>query len=206
MSRTTTRTLSGVGDPNAPVGSKEWLEYVVNYAKSTARDVSAKCGDLQKILRTMQECDAHKAAGFVSFETFLSRRVGISSDQAKAVLDADPKKLVGAVLGNHGGARQGAGRRKRGVIQPSYNGRLDENQVDNIKLKGGTQTAYLAARLRRDHPDAVFDESVRGSVRQAAIAAGIVKVPGVLEQLRKLWAKATDADRRAFMDEVGHGR
>lgn len=189
MSKITTRTLSGVGDPNAPVGSKEWLEYVVNYAKSTARDVSAKCGDLQKILKTMQECDAHKAAGFVSFEAFLSRRVGISSDQAKAVLDAKPSVKVAAVL-------RKVGRPKAG----------DGNGETFTVSRGGPSPAYLAARLRRDHPDAVFDESVRGSVRQAAIAAGIVKVPSVLDKLRKLWAKASEADRRTFMEEVGRGR
>jgi hypothetical protein len=189
MPKTTTRTLSGAGDPTAPVGSKEWLEYVVNYAKSTARDVSAKCGDLQKILRTMQDCDAHKAAGFVSFEAFVSRRVGISSDQAKAVLDAKPSVKVAAVLRQHGGKRE--------------KGKQDGDSI----LNGGKQSpAYLAARLRRDCPDAVFDESVRGSVRQAAIAAGIVKVPSVLDKLRTLWAKATEADRRTFMDEVSHGR
>lgn len=189
MSKTTTRTLSGVGDPNAPVGSKEWLEYVVNYAKSTARDVSAKCGDLQKILKTMQECDAHKAAGFVSFESFLARRVGISSDQAKAVLDAKPSVKVAAVL-------RKVGRPKAG----------DGNGANSTVSRGSTQAAYLAARLRRDHPDAVFDESVRGSVRQAAIAAGIVKVPSVLDKLRKLWAKATEADRRTFLKEATDGR
>ena len=54
--------------------------------------------------------------------------------------------------------------------------------------------------------EALPDDKRRGSVRQAAIAAGIVKVPGVLDQLRKIWAKATEADRRTFMDEVGHGR
>lgn len=187
MSKTTIRTLSGAGDPNAPVGSKEWLEYVVNYAKSTARDVSAKCGDLQKILQTMRECDAHKAAGFVSFEVFLSRRIGISADQAKAVLDAKPSVKVAAVL-------RRVGRPKAGEGNPC-NERVSYGDV-----------AYLAARLRRDHPEAVFDESVRGSVRLAAIAAGIVKVPTVLERLRKLWAKASEADRRTFMDEVSDGR
>ncbi len=39
---------------------------------------------------------------------------------------------LGVVLGKHGGKRQKG------------------EQVDNIKLKGGTQSAYLAARLRRD--------------------------------------------------------
>jgi hypothetical protein len=181
--------LSGVGDPNAPVGSKEWLEYVVNYAKSTARDVSAKCGDLQKILKTMQECNAHKAAGFVSFEAFVARRVGISSDQAKAVLDAKPSVKVAAVLRKVGRPKAGEG-----------------NGADCTFSKSSESPAYLAARLRRDHPNAVFDESVRGSVRQAAIAAGIVKVQSVLDKIRTLWAKATEADRRIFMDEVSHGR
>jgi hypothetical protein len=186
MSKTTTRTLSGVGDPNAPVGSKEWLEYVVNYAKSTARDVSAKCGDLQKILQTIRECDAHKAAGFASFELFLARRIGISADQAKAVLEAKPSVKVAAVLRRVGRPKAGEGNDRSSTIS-------------------SRDTAYLAARLRRDHPGAVFDESIRGSVRQAAIAAGIVKVPGPLDQLRKLWAKASEADRRTFLEEVTDG-
>jgi hypothetical protein len=189
MPKTSTRTLSGAGDPSAPVGSKEWLDYVVNYAKSTARDVSAKCGDLQKILQTMQECDAHKAAGFASFEMFLSRRIGISADQAKAVLEAKPSVKVAAVL--------------RKVGRPKATG---GNDGISIVSPVGSGPAYWAARLRRDYPDAAFDESVRGSVRQAAIAAGIVKVPSVLDQLRKLWAKASEADRRTFMDEVSDGR
>ena len=142
-----------------------------------------------KILQTIRECDAHKAAGFASFELFLSRRIGISAEQARAVLDAKPSVKVAAVLRRVGRPKAGA-------------------NVDNINISGsaGTSPAYLAARLRRDHPDAVFDESVRGSVRQAAIAAGIVKVPSVLDKLRKLWAKASDADRRTFMDEVIDGR
>jgi len=53
--------------------------------------------------------------------------------------------------------------------------------------------------------EALPEHHQRGAVRQAAIAAGIVKVPSVLDQLRKLWAKASEADRRTFMDEVGHG-
>jgi predicted aminopeptidase len=58
----------------------------------------------------------------------------------------------------------------------------------------------------RDRLEALPADERRGAVRRAAIAAGIVKVPSVLEQLRKLWAKASKADRQTFMDEVGHGR
>ena len=72
----------------------------------------------------------------------------------------------------------------------------------------GNAADYLTARLKRDH-DEIFERLAAGeftSVRQAAIAAGIVKVASVLEQLRKVWAKASEADRRTFMDEVSNGR
>jgi len=58
----------------------------------------------------------------------------------------------------------------------------------------------------RDRLEALPAEERRGAVRRAAIAAGIAKVPRVLDQLRKLWAKASEADRQAFMDEVGNVR
>lgn len=73
---------------------------------------------------------------------------------------------------------------------------------------GGTGSAYLLRRLARLPGDWIerYEAGEFASVRQAAIAAGIVKVPSVLDKLRKLWAKATEADRRTFMDEVSHGR
>lgn len=70
-----------------------------------------------------------------------------------------------------------------------------------------TATIYRQRRLKSDHPDLWAQvEAGEKSTHAAAIEAGIVKVPSVLEQLRKLWAKASDADRRTFMDEVTHGR
>ena len=48
----------------------------------------------------------------------------------------------------------------------------------------------------------MFDEEVRGSVRQAAIAAGIVKVPTVIDKLRSAWKKATKEERLAFLEEI----
>jgi outer membrane protein TolC len=57
-----------------------------------------------------------------------------------------------------------------------------DDQLDNINLKGGTQAAYLDARLRRNFPEiaAALDRGEHRSVRAAAIAAGIVRpVPTV---------------------------
>jgi len=74
-----------------------------------------------------------------------------------------------------------------------------EENGDNVTICGkGNGPSYLAARLRRSHPNAIFDESVRGSVRKAAIAAGIVKAPSVLAVLMKAWGKATAEERAAF--------
>ena len=70
-----------------------------------------------------------------------------------------------------------------------------------------TATIYRQRRLKADHPDLWAQvEAGEKSTHAAAIEAGIVKVPTVLEQLRKLWDKASDADRRTFMEGIGHGR
>ena len=200
LTKITTRTLSGAGDSSAPVGSKEWLDYVVNYAKSTARDVSAKCGDLQKILRTMQECDAHKAAGFASFEIFLSRRVGISADQAKAVLDARPSVKIAAVLAKAQHARAQAVEVRQG--QPKK-----ESNPDNVRNtfdSGGNGSEYLLRRLAKTAPDFLdrYEAGEFKSVRAASIAAGHIKVATVLDVLEKAWAKATAAERATFLQRI----
>ena len=80
--------------------------------------------------------------------------------------------------------------------------------VDESSTTGlSTATIYRQRRLKADHPELWADvEAGTKSTHAAAIAAGIVKVPGVLDQLRKLWAKASEADRRTFMEEATDGR
>ena len=73
----------------------------------------------------------------------------------------------------------------------------DPHQQANFRKLSAEERARL---------EALPQDERRGSVRQAAIAAGIVKVPSVLDKLRTLWAKASEADRRTFMDEVASGR
>ena len=76
--------------------------------------------------------------------------------------------------------------------------------ADNISsFSHGTGADYLTARIARDRPD-ILERMKAGeyrSVRQAAIEAGIVKVPTTLEKLVKLWAKATPEERREFCRE-----
>jgi hypothetical protein len=181
--------LDEVGDRDAPVGSKLWALWVVGQAKLQRDELERDASALRRLIGKMQKHEAWKALGVPSFDMLCATQLRLSSDEVSAVLKARKGQSVGAVLRKVGRPKAGDG-----------NG-------DNVTISGkGNGAAYLAARLRRDHPDADFDESVRGSVRQAAIAAGIVKVPSVLDKLRKLWAKASEADRRTFMEEANDGR
>lgn len=77
---------------------------------------------------------------------------------------------------------------------------LDIIQV-SVNGGGGTSADYLTARLKRDH-EKIFQRLAAGefpSVRKAAIAAGIIKVPGTVTKLLKLWKKATAAERSEFL-------
>lgn len=81
-------------------------------------------------------------------------------------------------------------------------GRGHKNLGDNIpKVSGrGTSAVYLAAKLKRYHPE-VAEQLAAGefrSVRAAAKAAGIVHDKTPLEHLSHWWDKASDDDRTAF--------
>lgn len=104
--------------------------------------------------------------------------VGIATIQTK-IAEAKAKPLA-----EKAGAPEGNRNAKRD----------DENNVDNINIErpSGTSAEYLLRRLARDNPE-ILDELEAGkikSVRQAAIAAGIVKVKNADE-------KAVEAVRKA---------
>lgn len=106
--------------------------------------------------------------------------VGVTKPTAAEALAAAPK------LAGHG--EIGNGRSRRSV---------------RTSTRGET-SSYLAARLKRDHPAiaARVEAGEFKSIRAAAIEAGIVKVPTALDQLRFFWGKATDSERRQFIEEM----
>lgn len=68
--------------------------------------------------------------------------------------------------------------------------------VANTLIRGSTNATYLAARLKRDHPEiaAAAERGEYPSMRQAAIAAGIVKQPSDFDKLTKLPAERVVGD------------
>jgi hypothetical protein len=109
-------------------------------------------------------------------------RIIDESDVSKSIEDVASNAKP---IGKHGGDRKSEQR----------NG----DQGDYITLTRGTTGAnYLTRRIARDAPD-ILEQMKAGefpSVRQAAIAAGIVKVPTPLEAAMKAVKKPSAADRR----------
>lgn len=99
-----------------------------------------------------------------SFENANARRV------ATQALDAAVKDARGGGLKGHGGDRRSEDEEK-----PSLQRKLETH---------GNSADYLTARIARDHPEVLERMKVGEfrSVRQAAIAAGIVKVTTALER------------------------
>lgn len=81
----------------------------------------------------------------------------------------------------------------------------DEQQQGRAKTSTRGETAeYLTRRIARDRPD-ILERMKRGefrSVRAAAKAAGLVRELSTLEQLERLWNKASPAERTSFRRRV----
>lgn len=135
---------------------------------------------------------------FKSFEAFVTARLwhglevkDIATLRSYLREDPDVVRLVDGEVGalNENGTNQHAG-------------------VDNIKpssTKGGTDPTYLLARMKRDAPEVAQDylDGKHKSIRAAAIAAGIIKVPSNYEQAIKAIGKLTPDELLMLKEYLG---
>jgi hypothetical protein len=182
--------LAGIGNPDAPRGSREWATYFAFYAKQRAEDASRNVRNLQEVLGKLKEHEAHKAFCLDTWDEFCQREIGITAEQAEKVLAAPPDATVGAVLGRHGGDRK-SGKAKAEAEK-------DQGAVGTLK-RGTNSATYLTARLDRDHP-AIAAEVHAGtlSARAGAIRAGIIRELSPLEKAQAAFRRLVKEDRDAF--------
>jgi len=114
--------------------------------------------------------------------------------RAVKFLEVQRGREDGGIVGDDG--KVVVGKVKRG--RPSASKNLSKGK--NIQ-GGGNGSAYLLRRLARlgDEWMDRYEAGEFASVREAAIAAGIVKVPSILDQMLKLWAKAPQEHREEFL-------
>ena len=75
------------------------------------------------------------------------------------------------------------------------------------KAKAGNRSDYLVARIARDRPDilARMKTGEFASVREAARAAGIIKDVSLIEQVLRLWQRATPEEQNASRQGIEKG-
>jgi hypothetical protein len=195
---TSIKDFIDIGDPGAPIGSPPWCQAAHLQLCATKRQADWKVRHLKIDLREFKDKErwkqlpGNKGRPFQSWKQYVEtpepNGLGMALESVDAVLEALDDKLIGQVLGTHGGDRRSQSAK--------------DNQVDNIKLKGGTQADYLRARLKRDAPEIYSRLTEFRSVRDAAIVAKIIKVPTPLDRLRNDWKKASTEERETFLKEV----
>jgi hypothetical protein len=95
--------------------------------------------------------------------------------------------------------------RKQPEVQKLVKGAVDDQSASrsNATRSPGRGTAYRLKRLKRDCPD-LYEKVIAGelSTSAAAIAAGILKPPTPLADLRRAWNKASEEERTTFRESI----
>ena len=168
--------------------------------------------DLRKAFEYLDDLRTHEAWKYLrepDMERLVENRCRISAAFVQQLRDGYASLVAvghaGRVTADDVRRHQAETARKQKEMKP---GPRRDSLHGNESHAQGNGASYLLRRLARLGGDWLdrYEAGEFASVRQAAIAAGIVKVPSVLDKLRKLWAKASEADRQTFMDEVTCGR
>ena len=152
---------------------------------------------MQRILKLLEQFKAHQVLGKVSFELLCREEFGFDPHQIEAIKKARKSARLGSVI-------------EQARAQPlPANGAIGNGRssLDIIKAtQGGTSVEYISRRLARDQPE-LLGAVERGelSPRQAGIKAGFIKVAPILQQLKKLWDKASPEEQQQFLTLIGRG-
>jgi hypothetical protein len=180
--------MSERGDLRAAPGSAPWAAAVRLKILSQYHALTDTKNALRDWVQGFRKHEAWLALGFSSWEDFCQgpnpRGLGLQAEVITAEIHR--RELL-----KHGGDRR----------SPTA------NQLDNINLKGGTQAAYLRARLQRDAPDVLrqLDRGEFRSVRQAAMAAGILKPIPPLIRAQNAFRRLSVLERQEFRDWLDMG-
>ncbi len=141
-----------------------------------------------------RSCKDRKGDVFKSFTAMISAEL----PEGLGITVEKLRKLVAGTIAERPLAVAVGEEQATTVVQGSH--------LSNGKKKqgGGNGGEYLLRRLSRMDGDWLerYEAGEFKSVRAAAIAAGIVKVPTVIDKLRAAWKKATKEERLAFLEEI----
>jgi hypothetical protein len=162
--------------------------------------------DLEWAVKFIEDIDAEEAWKWFDLdrETFYARRCSIIAGRIDKIKKEVAKlRALGQPVPSEARHLQ-CEQAQIELLQANQNlgGRGNKLRANDTQFRNESPTSQkrLLRRLAR-HAPKILDRYEQGefkSVRAAAIAAGIVKVPTSLELLQKTWNKATEAERAAF--------
>lgn len=184
--------------PFSEAANDKELEEIMRlkYPKACS-NLEVDAGFFAEMVAGVQKYRAWQVIGFGSFEDFCRDELGKTLAEVEAIVAGVKvlqsrgveKPTLAEVMGTPPCQKHGGDRRSE-----------ERNQGSDSTLKGRRDNSYLAARLNRDHPEiaARVKAGEFRSVRAAAIAAGIVRVPTALEVTKKAFAKMSARERQQF--------
>ncbi len=149
-----------------------------------------------EMVRDMRKYEAWRVIGCRSFEDFCRDKLGQTLDEVEQIVTGVK------VLQSQGATKitRDDAKAAYSTARKVYEHGGERKQDNNVILVQGNSTSYLAGRIKRDHPD--IEKRIKAgefkSMRAAAIAAGIVKVPTAYEQVCKGWNKLNASEKRRF--------
>lgn len=205
--------LDELGNPDAKPGTHDWTIAVRRDVSCQFREAETQVGIIQMLLKSLRKHQAWKSVTqpdgttFGSFEHFCETPfgeggLGIDPDVViKIIEEKDRSRFVSDVK-----AEMAETARQEAHIRPGPGRPKEQENHSNGKVSGGgNNQPYLLRRLARIDEKAGSDwvsQWERGafpSVRQAAIAAGIVKVPTPLDVAKKAIEKLSDEAFNEFL-------
>ena len=205
MSGDRSSLLDEHGDLGAEPGSRPWAVAVRREIQSGLKNVKSKAEHLEVMIRGFEKHHGYKQLNdwdgnpFVSYEYFCLAKYPYGLGYSKNHIDqiVHERRSAQALAANPEVKELGEHRR------PTKE--EEENKGDNVTFtERGNSSSYLVRRLKRDAPE-IAEGLANGeypSARRAAIAAGIIREPTLLEQVFKLWGKLSEEDKRIFADAV----
>ena len=201
-----TSQLDEVGNPGAIPGSRSWSIFLRDELRTLIKDTKFNSDILRGYRNTFIKYRGWEALTkrydkpFVSYEDFCTTKppfgLGYEPEEIEEIIverkSAEAQAQNAKELGNHG---------EYGNRKPKARGDI---VTSSSTSKRGNQASYLTSRIKRDHPE-ILERMKAGefkSVRQAALAARIIKEPTTLELLNRYWKKANPAERVKFLENI----
>lgn len=180
--------LDDIGNPDAPVGSRDWVQACNMRAQEDVSDAKTRVTKMRISLLTLQRPEYleqlrdRNGRPFVTFDAYCNAPqpwgLGFPAEVAHAVIEEkDGDRRIGALVTEHQERMAKATPPKSPTQAGAMGGRGNKAPSDAKHLSHGETSDYIASRIKRDRPD-IAEAVERGeysSMRQAGIAAGFVK-------------------------------